>query len=211
MVKIACPAPTAHTAGGRDAPERSTQAEAALSCPLRSSKETPRRPPYGIALVEPWAVSPRKAVIAVSEPESDPTRAPRMPGTVRVLLVMAEGVAAHRTMGQLDAAEELELVGLAGSKDAALTIATDLRPDVALVHAELPDAAETAQLLKKLSVPVLILTGEGATVADTLVNEQVVASGFVDGTRAGADLGASVAIAAVLAAASLARGAAGEA
>jgi chemotaxis response regulator CheB len=140
-------------------------------------------------------------VIAVSEPESDSTRERRTPGPIRVLLVMAGEVGAQRVMKALDEKDELELVGLAASKDAALPLATELLPDVVLVDAELADAAATSQLLKEQSFPVLILTGGGATVSDTLVDDEVVASGFVDGTLAASELGTSLAVAAALAAA----------
>lgn len=112
---------------------------------------------------------------------------------------MAGDIATHHVMKELDAAEELELVGIADSRDAALALAGDLRPQVALVHGDLPDAAETTKLLKERSLSVLVLTTPGSTLSDTLVNEQVVAAGYVDSTAAGTQLGASVAIAAVLA------------
>jgi chemotaxis response regulator CheB len=120
---------------------------------------------------------------------------------VRVLLVMAGDTATHQVMTELDAADELELVGVADSKDAALALAGELQPEVALVHSDLPAAAETAQLLKERSLAVLVLTTPGSKLSDTLIDEQVVAAGYVDTTATGTQIGSSVAIAAVLAAA----------
>ncbi len=116
-------------------------------------------------------------------------------GPIRVLIVDDHEVLAASLAHVLDAQDDMESVGIAGSLERARTMLSTTAPDVVLLDHRLPDGDGVAAIpeLRKIrpSIRIVVLT---ASVADHVLVQAIEggASGFVSKTRGLAEVTSSV-------------------